>query len=183
MKPRGLKIATTLRLALAALMLMLLVAGTLFWVQSDRMFRYAKGLYEHPMMVSRAVGVMEVDVMAIHHAMKELAKDPDDAALVARARAAGLEFAHTHWVDYRCGRGQRTDRPIAFDNGWSELGEGAGCRHGSAHLAGCGFLCGRARAYRDADCHQESETFRGAREGKSSATVDPRNFDADLHGG
>lgn len=81
MKPSGLKIATTLRLALATLMLMLLVAGTLFWVQSDRMFRYAKGLYEHPMMVSRAVGVMEVDVMAIHHAMKELAKDPGDAAL------------------------------------------------------------------------------------------------------
>jgi hypothetical protein len=99
------------------------------------------------------------------------------------ARAAGLEFAHTHWVDYRRGRGQRTDRPIAFDNGWSELGEGAGCRYGAAHLAGCGFLCGCARAYRDADRHQESETFRVAREGKSSTTVDPRNFDADLHGG
>lgn len=81
MKPSGLKIATTLRLALATLMLMLVVAGILFWVQSDRMFHYAKGLYEHPMMVSRAVGVMEVDVMAIQHAIKELSKRPDDAAL------------------------------------------------------------------------------------------------------
>lgn len=90
MKSSGLKIATSLRMALAALVVMLLLAGTLFWVQSNRMFGQTKGLYEHPMMVSRAIGAIEVDVMAIHHAMKEMARMSDDAALATSLQGIAI---------------------------------------------------------------------------------------------
>ena len=72
MKLKNLKIGAQLRIGLGIIMAFVIFLGALAWQQTDQLWLQTKGLYEHPLMVRRAVDKIMIDVLIMHRDMKDL---------------------------------------------------------------------------------------------------------------
>ncbi|MBA4397369.1 MAG: hypothetical protein C0394_08305, partial [Syntrophus sp. (in: bacteria)] len=72
MKMKDLKIGAQLRIGLGIIMALVIFLGALAWQQTDQLWFQTKGLYEHPLMVRRAVDKIMIDVLTMHRDMKDL---------------------------------------------------------------------------------------------------------------
>jgi PAS domain S-box-containing protein len=74
------KIGTQLKLGFGFIALLILILCGVAWQQTNEMAQETKDLYEHPLMVRRALGELKADVLSIHRGMKDLglAVDPKE---------------------------------------------------------------------------------------------------------
>jgi signal transduction histidine kinase/DNA-binding response OmpR family regulator len=68
-----LNVGTQLRLGLGAILLFVLLLGTMAWVQTREIWSLAAGLYDHPLQVRRALDSLTVDILSMQRDMKDLA--------------------------------------------------------------------------------------------------------------
>jgi signal transduction histidine kinase/HAMP domain-containing protein len=80
MKLRDLGIGVQLRVGLGVILAMVVVLAAVAWYQTNILWQEAKGLYDHPLAVKRAVGDLKADILSAHWGMENLflAKDPKD---------------------------------------------------------------------------------------------------------
>ena len=75
-----LKIGTRLGLGVGVILFLVVALGALVWVQTDQLWLQTKNLYDHPLMVRRAIGALNVDVLHMRVGMRglPLAKDEQE---------------------------------------------------------------------------------------------------------
>jgi signal transduction histidine kinase/DNA-binding response OmpR family regulator/HAMP domain-containing protein len=78
MKYQDLKIGTQLRIGLGAILVFVAFLGATAWFQAENLWQETKGLYEHPLMVRRAVGELNADVLSMYRGMKDLVLAEND---------------------------------------------------------------------------------------------------------
>ncbi|MCF8112305.1 MAG: response regulator [Desulfotignum sp.] len=66
MKPRNLSISTQLKLCLGAILVIVLFLGAAAWIQMGLIWKDTGRLYRHPLTVSRAIGELKADIIAMH---------------------------------------------------------------------------------------------------------------------
>ena len=71
-KLKDLHIGTQLTIGLGAAIVFAVLLGAVAWFQADSLWQETKGLYRHPLQVSKAVGGIKFDIAAMHRAMKDL---------------------------------------------------------------------------------------------------------------
>jgi CheY-like chemotaxis protein/signal transduction histidine kinase len=69
---KNLKIGMQLRIALSAILLLVLLLGAVSWFQSDSLWQITNDLYEHPLTTRRAIGELQADSLYIYRGMKDL---------------------------------------------------------------------------------------------------------------
>ncbi len=69
---RNLKIGIQLRIALSAILVLVLLLGAVSWYQSDSLWQNTKDLYEHPFTVRVALSELQADILHIYMGMKDL---------------------------------------------------------------------------------------------------------------
>ena len=69
---RNLKIGIQLRIALSAILILVLFLGAVSWYQSDSLWQNTKDLYEHPFTVRIALSELQADILNIYMGMKDL---------------------------------------------------------------------------------------------------------------
>lgn len=79
MKLDDFKISTQLRLGLGLVLLLMVVLGSLAWLQTDKLWEQTKNLYEHPLQVGRAVARVEAQIPIIHQSMRNLCLTESEA--------------------------------------------------------------------------------------------------------
>lgn len=72
MKTKDLKIGTQLRTGFGIIILLILVLGYLTWRQNNQLAKQTQEMYEHPLMVQRALGDLRSSVLIMHRGMKDL---------------------------------------------------------------------------------------------------------------
>jgi len=90
MKLRDIKIGTQLRLGLGLIMLFVLFLGGLALRQANLLWQQTQTMYQHPLLVRRAVGYLETDSQALSRYVRDmfLTQSADDAA----AAMQNIEF-------------------------------------------------------------------------------------------
>lgn len=71
-------ISTRLYFGLGVVILLTAILGGAAWLAVERMWGETQGLYEHPLMVRRAIGELKADVLAISRGMSGLCLTEDD---------------------------------------------------------------------------------------------------------
>ncbi len=73
MQFKDMKISTQLRISIGATILIVVCLGFLAWLQTNTLWQNTRWIYDHPLQVNRAIGVLETDIMGmrmeIRHAM------------------------------------------------------------------------------------------------------------------
>jgi CheY-like chemotaxis protein/CHASE3 domain sensor protein len=69
---KNLKIGIQLRIALSAILILVLLLGAVSWFQSDSLWQITNDLYEHPLTTRRAIGELQADSLYIYRGMKDL---------------------------------------------------------------------------------------------------------------
>ena len=72
MKLTDVKIGTRLYLGLGAIILFVGLLGFTAWFQVESMWQETEGLYEHPLMVRRALGELKADIWIMHDWLDDL---------------------------------------------------------------------------------------------------------------
>ncbi|MCX6089474.1 MAG: response regulator [Candidatus Atribacteria bacterium] len=72
MKLKDLKIGTQLGLGLGLILGLVVFLAIMAWVQTEELWLQTKGLYDHPLLVRRAVGELETDILSMHRDMMNL---------------------------------------------------------------------------------------------------------------
>jgi len=92
MKINNLKIGTQLRLGLGAILLLVVLLGAVAHVQTDLIHQQAEKIYQHPLQVRRALGIVDVQILEMRLGARDLmlATNPQErqAARVAMEVAA-----------------------------------------------------------------------------------------------
>jgi len=96
MKLNDLNIGTQLRLGLGTILVFVVVLSILAWLQTDRLWQEAQGLYEHSLQVRRAVGEIRASILTMHREMKDLCLLEDD-----RERESVLQIIDARETDAR----------------------------------------------------------------------------------
>ena len=65
MKLKDLKIGTQLKIGFGIIILLIIFLGVISWQQTDKIAFQANEIYEHPLTVSRALGELKTDIMAM----------------------------------------------------------------------------------------------------------------------
>ena len=65
MKLKDLKIGTQLKIGFGLIILLIIFLGVISWQQTDKIAFQANEIYEHPLTVSRALGELKTDIMAM----------------------------------------------------------------------------------------------------------------------
>lgn len=118
MKLSNLPVGAQLGLGLGAILIFVALLGVMAWVQADRLWRETQGLYEHPLMVSRAVGEIKADILAMHRGMNDLILATDDQAIASALRAIATYEADAYRqfaVVHERFLGSRADIDAAYD--------------------------------------------------------------------
>jgi len=76
---RGMKIKTQLSLGFGFVLVCLVALGAIAWRQSNQIAERTTDLYEHPLMVSRALGELKADIFSMNSIMKDLVLARDEA--------------------------------------------------------------------------------------------------------
>ena len=72
MNLKNLKIGTQLRISFAAMLFFVIVLGVVSYLQSGKIHLQTETMYNHPLLVRRAVGMFHSDILGIHRDMKDL---------------------------------------------------------------------------------------------------------------
>lgn len=72
MKISKMKINTKLKLGFAIILIFVIVLGAVAWSQSNAIAEQTRLLYDHPLTVRRAIGLLRSDILSIHLGMKDL---------------------------------------------------------------------------------------------------------------
>jgi signal transduction histidine kinase/DNA-binding response OmpR family regulator/HAMP domain-containing protein len=72
MKLKDMKVGAQLRLGLGLVFAGVIALGAVAWNQADQLWQETSGLYEHPLMVCRALGELKSDILLMHLGMKDL---------------------------------------------------------------------------------------------------------------
>jgi methyl-accepting chemotaxis protein len=72
MNLKDLKIGTQLLLGLGLIQALVLALGVVAWMQSDKLWLLTQGLYDHPLIVTRAVGEIQAQILAMHRNVKDI---------------------------------------------------------------------------------------------------------------
>jgi CheY-like chemotaxis protein len=72
MRLKDIKISRQLKIGLGTILTFVIFLGAVGWIQTDMLWKETRELYEHPLMVRRAVGELKADVLAMHRGMKDL---------------------------------------------------------------------------------------------------------------
>lgn len=65
MQFRDLKISTQLRIGIGATLLIVICLGSLAWLQTHTLWQHTRWIYDHPLQVNRAVGMLKTDIMGM----------------------------------------------------------------------------------------------------------------------
>jgi signal transduction histidine kinase/CheY-like chemotaxis protein/HAMP domain-containing protein len=90
MKLMDMKIGNQLRLGIGLILALVVVLGAIAWRQSDLLWRQTKTMYEHPLQVRRAIGILEAEILGMHRQVEELVlaeKDQDIAVALQKIEA------------------------------------------------------------------------------------------------
>ncbi len=82
MKINDLKIGTQLKIGFGIILLLIAITGTLSWVQNNQLALQTKNMYDHPLKVRRALGVIESNVINISRNMKEMVLIKSDTEIL-----------------------------------------------------------------------------------------------------
>ncbi|MEI8246183.1 MAG: response regulator [Lentisphaerota bacterium] len=83
MKIKNLKIGTQLKLGLAFMLLLVIALGATAYIMCDRIQLETETLYNHPLMVRRAIDKLHVDIITIQRDMKDLFLADDEKKAAA----------------------------------------------------------------------------------------------------
>ena len=72
MKIKQLRISTQLSIGLAVLLLLAIVQGAVSYIQSDRINQQTEDIYNHPLLVRRAIGELKSDILLIQRNLKDI---------------------------------------------------------------------------------------------------------------
>jgi signal transduction histidine kinase/CheY-like chemotaxis protein len=118
MQLKDLKIGTQLRLSLGIILAFVLLLGGLAWMHTDLIWQETKGLYDHPLMVRRALGEIKFDVMAMQRSMKDLIlaeNDDERQAALVRLEPYDADARHQFEVIFDRYLGPRQDVEAALE--------------------------------------------------------------------
>jgi signal transduction histidine kinase/DNA-binding response OmpR family regulator/HAMP domain-containing protein len=79
MRLKNLGIGKQLALGLSLILAMVLFLGILAWDHSLRLWEEINGLYQHPLMVRRAIGDIKADILLMHRHMRDIVTSGNDA--------------------------------------------------------------------------------------------------------
>jgi len=75
---KNLKISTQLMLGFTSMMLFVIVLGVVSKIQSDKIHQQTELMYDHPLKVRRAIGILRSDVFSIQREMKDMLFSADN---------------------------------------------------------------------------------------------------------
>jgi signal transduction histidine kinase/CheY-like chemotaxis protein/HAMP domain-containing protein len=78
MNMKNLSIGTQLKLGFATMLLFVVVLGAISYQQSDKIHQQTETMYNHPVLVRRAIGLMHSDLLSIRLNMKDLFLGSDE---------------------------------------------------------------------------------------------------------
>ncbi len=77
MKMKNLSIGTQLKIGFTTMLFFVVVLGAISYQQSDKIHQQTETMYHHPLLVRRAIGLMNSDLLGIRLNMKDLFLDSD----------------------------------------------------------------------------------------------------------
>lgn len=83
MKIRDIKLGVQLLLGFAALLMFVIILGLVSFMQSRKLHHQTEDMYNHPLIVRRAIGMLRSDIMSIHRDMKGLFLSSNDTEIAA----------------------------------------------------------------------------------------------------
>ncbi len=72
MKLKNLKIGSQMRIGLGIIMFFVIILGALAFYQADKLWDETEGLYNHPLIVRRAIGELTAEILSAENSTKEL---------------------------------------------------------------------------------------------------------------
>ena len=96
MRLHNLNIRTQLQLGLGANLLLVMVLGLVAWFQAEHLWQATQGLYEHPLLVRRALGEFKADILTMQRDMKDLLLTEDEAERRACLQSINSSEADAH---------------------------------------------------------------------------------------
>lgn len=93
MNIKNLKIGTQLKLGLALMLLLVIALGAIAYVMCDMIQLKTETLYEHPLMVRRAIDKLHIDIVAIQRDMRDLFVADDEKSAASCANRIDLAQA------------------------------------------------------------------------------------------
>ncbi len=112
MKLKNIKIGTQLRLGLGGVMVLVVFLGVLAWKHGGLMWQQTEGLYDHPLMVQRAIGAIEADILMMHREMKDIClaeNDPERQTLIQMIDTSEADAYRQCEIAYGSYLGPRSD--------------------------------------------------------------------------
>jgi len=74
------RIGVQLRMGLGVILALVIVLAAVAWHQNNVLWQEAKGMYDHPLAVKRAVGDLRADILSAHWGMEDLFQEKDPKA-------------------------------------------------------------------------------------------------------
>ncbi|MFH0781732.1 MAG: MCP four helix bundle domain-containing protein [Pseudomonadota bacterium] len=90
------KISTHLKVGLSAIVLLVVLLGAVAWLETDILWQYTKGLFDHPLRVARAVGEIKAEILSMSRGMKDLIVSDGDQERQPILQAIDLSEARVH---------------------------------------------------------------------------------------
>lgn len=72
MNLKDIKIGTQLRIGFGVIFLLVVLLGSMAWIQAESLWQSTEGLYEHPFTTRRALGELQIDVLSIRVEFRDL---------------------------------------------------------------------------------------------------------------
>lgn len=112
MNLKNLSIGTQLNLSFATMLLFVVVLGAISYQQSDKIHQQTETMYDHPVLVRRAIGLLHSDLLGIRLSMKDLFLGSDEKEIaLSLNRIETLKMHAFEQIDkiYTSYLGPRTD--------------------------------------------------------------------------
>ena len=94
MKLKDIRIGVQLRIGLGAILFLVALLGAMAWIQADTLWQETQGLYEHPLMVRRALGEVNADILSMQGRMKDLVLADNDLERGSIIQALDIDEAN-----------------------------------------------------------------------------------------
>jgi len=94
MKIKNLLIGTQLKLGFATMLLFVVVLGAISYQQSDKIHMQTETMYNHPLLVRRAIGLLHSDLLGIRHSMKDLFLGADEKEIALSLNRIEIQKAN-----------------------------------------------------------------------------------------
>ena len=112
MQLRDMRISTQLRIGIGATILIVIGLGFLAWLQTHTLWQNTKWIYDHPLQVRQAIGVLETDIMGMRVEIRDaILGNTFERVQTARKRSAVHQANAERQIDFLFERylGPRSD--------------------------------------------------------------------------